>query len=324
MDCEPAVYEHAAYLIGRRPWEVSRDPDLLFEAHAEAFRRYRHRPVVVSIDIYNLEAEAYGAVLREPQATGIPAVDKPICRSAADLASLEPLDPAAGRIPMSIDVARRLAAHLPEADVRLPMAGPFSIASNLLGFETLLVEMLEHPDETADGLMHLARGQTRFCQAVRDAGLDIAFFESAAAPPLVSPALFRRIELPALKAVIERAAAVVGHPVPCVIGGDTAPILESILQTGTNYVICPIETDQAAFMAKIRDRLDVRVRINASPAIMARGSRDELRAEVERIHRLATGRKNVSMGTSALPYETPPENVLCVQELCRSLAPSNA
>ena len=45
----PSVYEHAAALIGETPWRVSRDPECLFRAHAEAFRRYRHSPVVVGI-----------------------------------------------------------------------------------------------------------------------------------------------------------------------------------------------------------------------------------------------------------------------------------
>jgi hypothetical protein len=70
MDFSPSVYEHAAFLIGRTPWEVSRDADLLFQAHAEAFRCYRHAPVVVGIDIYNLEAEAYGGVIERPRGTG--------------------------------------------------------------------------------------------------------------------------------------------------------------------------------------------------------------------------------------------------------------
>ena len=33
-----------------------------------------------------------------------------------------------------------------------------------------------------------------------------------------------------------------GHPVPCIIGGDTLPILDSILDTGTGYLICPQRT----------------------------------------------------------------------------------
>ncbi len=319
MDFTPAVYEHAAFLVGRTPWEVSRDANLLREAHAVAFRRYGHTPVVVGIDIYNLEAEAYGGTIEQPGGTGIPAVGRPVCRSAAELAAIEPFDPAVdGRIAMVIEVAGQLARELPEADVRVPLSGPFSIASNLLGFEALLCAVLEEPETAAAALERLVEGQERFCRAVHATGLDIAFFESAAAPPLLSPRQFRQIELPALKATIDRCASVVGHAVPCVIGGDTAPILDALLETGTRYVICPIETDQAAFMRAIWDRTEVRVRINTSSEVMVRGSHDDLRREFERIRNLTAGRENVCLGTGALPYEAPPENVLWLAELCRS------
>jgi uroporphyrinogen decarboxylase len=317
MDFTPAVYEHAAFLIDKTPWEASRDPELIFQGHRAAFEQYRHTPVVVGIDIYNLEAEAYGATIEPPRGTGIPAIERPILSSAAELKSLAPLDAERdGRIPMMIDVARRLAAAMPDADVRIPVSGPFSIASNLVGFETLLCDVLGDAENAAAGLMHLVEGQVRFAQVVREAGLDVAFFESAACPPLLSPAMFRQIELPALKAVMQGVAQVVGHPVPCIIGGNTAPILDDMLATGTGYVICPIETDQQAFMRIIWDRTDVRVRVNTSAQLMVSGTREQLREEVARIRRLVGDRPNVCVGTGAMPYETPPENVHYLAELC--------
>jgi len=320
MDFAPSVYEHAAFLLGRTPGEVSRDAELLFEANAEAFRRYGHAPVVVGIDIYNLEAEAYGAVIERPRGAGIPAVGRPVVSSAAGLCDLAAFDPnTAGRIPLAIDVAARLAREFPHADVRVPVSGPFSIASNLVGFETLLCDVLTRPDDVRAGLMHLVEGQVRFCRAIRGRGLDIALFESAAAPPLISPAQFRSVELDALKSILDRAAEVVGHPVPCIIGGDTAPILELMLETGSGYVICPIETDQRAFMKKIWDRTEVRVRVNTSAEVMVRGTWGQIRSEVDRIVALTAGRENVCLGTGALSYETPPENVLRVKEYCRRL-----
>jgi len=320
MDFSPSVYEHAAFLIGRTPWEVSRDADLLYEAHAEAYRRYRHSPVVVGIDIYNLEAEAYGGLIDKPTGVGIPAVEKPILRSAGELGALEPFDPpSAGRIPMVLEVARRLAADFSDADVRVPVSGPFSIAASLVGFETLLCDVLTQPDEAAAGLMRLVDGQIGFSHAINRAGLDVAFFESAAAPPLLSPEMFRRVELPALRSTIDGTASVMGHPIPCIIGGHTTPILPHILETGTKYVICPIETDQKAFMRAIWDRTDVRVRVNTSSEVMVRGTRDAIRAEVDRIVALTAGRANVCLGTGALPYEAPPENVLLVKAYCEGL-----
>jgi len=315
MDISPSVYEHAAAVIGRRPWEVSRDEELLYAAHAEAYRIYRHTPIMPGIDIYNLEAEAYGGVVENAGGIGIPAISKPSCKSASDLLDLKPLNPRAdGRIPMAIRVAARLAKAFPEAQVRVPVSGPFSIASNLVGFENLLYEVAVNPDEVARALMHLVAGQIAFAEEIKAQGVDVAFFESAACPPLLSPANFRRLELPALKAILGGMAEVLGHPVPCIIGGDTTPILEAMLETGTGYVVAPYETDQEAFLKKIWDRTDIRVRVNSDVEIISRGSWEQIQADADRIIRLVRGRSNVCLGTGALPYETPPENVLRLRD----------
>lgn len=318
MDLSPSVYEHAAAVIGRTPWEVSRDEELLYTAHAAAYRLYRHTPIMPGIDIYNLEAEAYGGVVEPAGGVGIPAIARPICASAADLLELEPLDPRSdGRIPMAIRVAARLAKEFPETQVRVPVSGPFSIASNLVGFEKLLVDVATRPDDVAKALMHLVAGQVAFAEAIKEHGLDVAFFESAACPPLLSPADFRRLELPALKAIMGKMAQVLGHPVPCIIGGDTTPILDAILETGTGYVVAPYETDQAAFMNKIWDRTEICVRVNTDVEIISRGTWDEIKADADRILALVRGRPNVCLGTGALPYETPPENVLRLRQYVR-------
>jgi uroporphyrinogen decarboxylase len=315
MDISPSVYEHAAAIIGRTPWDVSRDPELLYQAHAAAYRIYRHTPIMPGIDIYNLEAEAYGAEVQQPSGSGIPAINRPMCQAARELKALRPLNPRRdGRIPMCIRVAARLAREFPETQVRVPVSGPFSIASNLVGFQNLLCDVATVPDEVAEALMHLVEGQVAFAREIKEQGVDIAFFESAACPPLLSPAMFHRVELPALNAILKGMAEVLGHPVPCIIGGNTTPILDDILSTGTSYVVAPYETNQAAFMKKMWDRVDVRVRVNSGSEIISRGSWEQIRGDADRIIGLIRGRPNVCLGTGALPYETPPENVLKLRE----------
>jgi len=126
----PSVYEHAARVIGRNPWEVSRDAELLSTAHIEAFRLYNHRPVVVGIDIYNLEAEAYGSAVERPSGTGVPAISRHPYSTVKELISLEPFNPKTdGRVPMVIEAAMRVADECPGADVRVPLSGPFSLAT---------------------------------------------------------------------------------------------------------------------------------------------------------------------------------------------------
>jgi len=311
----PSVYEHAARIIGKSPWEVSRDARLLSKAHIEAYRLYRHRPIVVGIDIYNLEAEAYGAVVGRAAGNAIPAISEYPCSSVRELLNLEPFDPkTAGRIPMVIEAAQRVSDNCPDADVRIPLSGPFSLAANLAGFENLLCEIQTDPDLVAEALRHLVAGQVEFCKQVVRNGLDIAFFESAATPPLLSPQNFRQIELGALKEIMQKTAEVVGHPVPCIMGGDTLPILDDILQTGTGYVCCPAKTDQRKFMEKMRSHPDVTVRINMDARAITSKNFEDVEKEVDRVMALTDNRLNVCIGTGCLPFEAEPEVVLKTKE----------
>ena len=312
----PSVYEHAARFVGRSPWEVSRDPELLFAGHRAAYLEYRHRPIVVGIDIYNLEAEAYGARIAVPGDNGIPAIHEPLFATLEEALALPPFDPQRdGRIAMVIAVGRRLAHELPDADVRIPVAGPFSLAFNLRGITNLCEDVALRPEEVARWLMRLAENQAVFCRAVADAGLDVAFFESAASPPMLSPKQFHEVELPALKRILEIAADCVGHPVPCIMGGDTIRVLDDILATGTSYVVCNVETDQAAFVRRVaQTHPQVKVRVNMDPGIVAGRDRGALYREIDRILGLAARHANCLMGTGCLPLETPPENIRVIKE----------
>jgi uroporphyrinogen decarboxylase len=311
----PSVYEHAARVIGKDPWEVSRNGRLLSKAHIEAFRLYNHYPVVIGIDIYNLEAEAYGAVVDRPSGTGVPAISRHPYSKAKELISLEPFNPKTdGRIPMVIEAAGSVADECPGADVRVPLSGPFSLATNLMGFENLLCEIQTGPDLVADALEHLVAGQAEFCKEIVRQGLDIAFFESGAVPPLMSPDNFRDIELGPLKKVMEETSAIAGHPVPCIIGGDTLPILDYILQTGTGYVCCPAKTNQQKFMEVMRVHPEVTVRINMDPGPITSKNFSEVEKEVDRVLELANNREKVCIGTGCLPFETDPEAVLKTKE----------
>ena len=312
----PVVYEHAARFVGRSPWAVSRDPELMFEGHRRAYLEYRHQVIAVGIDIYNLEAEAYGATIENTGEYGIPAVHEPILKSLAEGTALKPYDPErAGRIAMLISVGQRLKREFPEADVRIPVAGPFSIAFNLRGISDLCEDIINEPEDAAKMLMRLAENQAVLCRAIARAGLDVAFFESAASPPILSPRQFHDIELPALRRVLQVSAECIGHPVPCIMGGDTYPIIDDILSTGTNYLVCNIETNQAAFVERVmRTHPHLKLRVNLDPGVVACHDPQRIYRGIDRVLTIAGGNANCVMGTGAMPLETPPENIRLIRD----------
>lgn len=316
----PVIYEHAARFVGRSPWEVSRDPELMFAAHRSAYLHYRQQVIAVTIDIYNLEAEAYGAKVTASTADAIPAIHEPLLRSLEEGLELKPFDPQRdGRVAMLLSVGQRLKREFPEADVRIPVGGPFSIAVNLRGINDLCLDAALSPEVLAKFLLRLAENQAVLCRAVAQAGLDVAFFESAAAPPMLSPKQFHELEMPALRRVLEIASECVGHPVPCIMGGNTYPVLDDILSTGTNYLVCNVETDQAAFVARVcQTHPHVTIRVNLDPGVVACDEPERIYRAIDRVLEIAHDRTNCVMGTGAMPLETPPENIALIRQYVSS------
>lgn len=319
MELRFKVFEHAAALIGRTPWEVSRDGELLYQAQSTAYRLYRHEPLIAAIDHYNLAPQAFGGIVARPDGNGVPAMPQPLLENASALMRLRPLDPHRdGRLPMIFDVAARLKLQFPEARVAVPVDGPFSIASVLVGFDQLLCDVADNPEAVRDALIHLVAGQVALTREAKARGLVVAFAESAAGPPLLSPALFRRVELPVLKTLLDRMSEIVGERVACLMGGDTVKILDALLETHPPYLVCPYETDQATFVRRLMDRPDVLVRVNLHAGIVARGTWDKLRAEADRALAIARARPNTVVGAGVLPYEANPENVARLRDYLAS------
>ena len=319
MKLHAVVLEHAAAFIGRTPWDVSRDADLLAAAQIAAYRVYGQQPITCGIDVYNVEAEAWGAQVETHDPLGAPVLGNPLFSDLGPILDLPTLDlERDGRLPMLLAAARKIAAELPDAPLRIPLAGPFSIAVALMGFETLLMEMLDNEEAVQKALQKLGEHQAHLCAQIAERGFQTTIYESGAAPPLVSPEMFSALVAPALIPILE-AGRKVGKPVACIIGGDIAPIVEKLLECRPAAVICPAETDQEQFMRKAANWPDIAVRMNLPAGLMASGDEAALQREIERLSPLARLHPLGSLGTGVLPYDSRPEAVLALSRFAESL-----
>ena len=106
---------------------------------------------------------------------------------------------------------------------------------------------------------------------------------------------------------------------PLILGGDTARILEDLLSTGTEYVICPAETDREAFMEVMTKYPSVTVRLNTPARLFASDDRDALQGSLVSLAKLARGRPATVLGSGVLPYDADPSMVRFAQEFARTL-----
>ena len=160
-------------------------------------------------------------------------------------------------------------------------------------------------------LLKLARNQVSVAAQIEEQGFGITFFESAAASPLLSPDMFRSLELPALLHIITEINSIYENKTPLIMGGDTAAIARDIAEAGAGFLICPAETDQQLFLEQLKG-LDVAVRINMDAAVLATGKMDEISEEINRIAALCESFPGTLLGTGVLPYDADPNLVTCL------------
>ncbi len=312
----PAIYEHKAALVGTTPSRLSRDPGLLERALLREAELYRADLLVVGCDVYNVEAEAAGCEVRFSETNDVPSIVTRVIDPGDDPARLRIPDPEKdGRMPVFLEAGRRVASILGrEIIVRGALSAPFSLAAELVGAERLLLALVDDPG-WVEGLLRRAAGIVKaYGRAFHERGLGVILFDSHAAPPLVPPRLYQEVVLPATASVISYFRTDLGIPlVPYIMGGDTARLLDLILATGSNNILCDFKADLASFVSRLAGK-PVLLRANIDPRFLLSASPEEIRVRTREV--LAVGRRHPGflLGTGILPYDILPEKVIAVRD----------
>ena len=312
----PAVYEHKAALIGVRPSEMCRDADLFEAAIIREVEVYDPDMLVVGCDVYNVEAEAAGCDVLYPDSTGVPAVRTRVLGPGDDVRALAAPNPAAsGRMPLHLEVGRRIQARFGrERLVRGALSAPFSMAAELVGPAELLMAMLDRPEWVGELLDYTAGVCKAYGRAFAGEGLGVILFDSHASPPMTYPEIYRRIILPPTAEVIRYFRSDLRVPlVPYIMGGDTTALLEDIIRTGTNNLLCDYRADLGRFVQRLRAE-PVLLRANISPSLLVGEPVEVIRSKVREVLAVGRGQPRFLMGTGILPYDIQPEKVLAVRE----------
>jgi hypothetical protein len=99
------------------------------------------------------------------------------------------------------------------------------------------------------------------------------------------------------------------------MGGNTFPILDDLLSTGTSYLACNVETNQAAFVQRVsQTHPHVKIRVTLDPGVVACAEPERIYRGIDHVLEIVGERTNCVMGTGAMPLETPPENIRLIRE----------
>jgi len=311
----PAVYEHKAALVGTTPSRMSRDAGLFERAILREAEVYRPDMLTVGCDVYNVEAEAAGCKVRFYDSNDVPSISERAVEVGEDIAKRRLPDPEKdGRMPVCLEAGERVERRFGrDMIIRGALSAPFSIACELAGDEAVLVAMVDNPAWVTGLIAYAARITEAYGRAFIRRGLGVILFDSHAAPPLVSPSLYRKLILPPTAAVIRALKNALEIPlVPYIIGGDTAGILDAIVETGTNNILCDFRADLGRFVDRLKN-LPLLVRANLDPRFLLTASGPDIQAKTREL--LAAGRRHPGfmLGTGILPYDLPPDKAIAVR-----------
>jgi Uroporphyrinogen-III decarboxylase len=317
----PAIYEHKAAFIGSTPSGISRDAGLLTKALLAEFEVIKPDALVVGVDVYNLEAEAAGCTVTfyEGDDTSIPGIkpDHHLIHVGDDLANAPVPNPLKdGRMPVNLAAARDVRRVLGDDYwIRGALSGPFSLAISLVGAEALFIACLEQPEWVRSCLAYAERVIREFARAYIDAGVELIVFDSQASPELLSPAMYEEFVQPVTAEFVAWAASQGVRDVPLIIGGNTTPIAEMLVQTGANNLLCDFTGDFDEWLA-VAGAAKRALRRNISPRFLETGTPQQIYDAA--VREVARGRDEAGfiMGTGVIAFGTPTENILAVKQAC--------
>lgn len=138
-------HEFSMRHMGENAWKFYSDPETFLYGALKTARDFGFDTPDLCWDAYNVEAEAIGCdIAKFDDLT--PAIDNtnPLVTCEKDLAKLKPLDLSAGRIPFAIDVST-LFREVTGEEPALVFCAPFTLASHVMTFEKLVLDMQDNP-----------------------------------------------------------------------------------------------------------------------------------------------------------------------------------
>ena len=322
----PSIYEHGAAVIGRTPAEVSCDAGLMADAAIEAWRAYQHDLVTVGINIYNIEAEAFGCrIQRDPTGPFIPGVVSHPLGGVEDMPDCDALPvPRPGpdnRLGLIAEAVRKVQAAIGEQVwVYACTGGPFSQAVELRGFNEFIIDAALNPRAVHRLMARTTQLAMEHADRLSREGVGVYLYESWATMPLIDPPLFEQFVVPYNRQVIDMIRQRDPTPPPAIVmGGNVSLLVGFFLDAHSGLVVCDFNAD----FDMIRSHTDgkgIMVRGCVDPKQIERGDWEKLQPAISTLARKARGMTNFLWGCGCVPYHTPARHVLRFKEMCLTAA----
>jgi MtaA/CmuA family methyltransferase len=302
---------HAAKIYGIKPWDYVLDSKKYAKAQVNCKNFYgydwvwSHQPFqgVSETEKKNAEFKDDHVMLKLDLGTeikiapgGPPQITSTAITKKEELANIEIPDP------YTDERMAPLRYMLAEEDfVCGVVRAPFTMASSYFyELEPFLIDLQR--DE--DFVFKLLDFSLEFCKEYAKAQIEngagaMYLVDSSASSSVISPDMYRKFALPYEKALVKEIDA----PTILHVCGDALYILDDMISTGIDCISLDEQTD----LVEVHEQYDIAILGNISPGLLVRGTKEEVRAECDKI--VALKEKVVLSSGCVIPGNAKVENV---------------
>ncbi|MCI5864089.1 MAG: hypothetical protein MR000_02525 [Cloacibacillus porcorum] len=290
----PFAGVHAGFLKGYTAKEVLTDSDKLYESLLEVHKLYTPDGMPVVFDL-QIEAEILGCELMWAKDNPPSVRTHPFEDEAKDPRSLTLPTPEDGRIPLVLDVMRRLKKAVGDDTALYGLTcGPLTLASHIRGSE-FFMDMCEEPEYVEALMDFCADVNIKMAEYYIDAGMDII----AIVDPLVSQVSSSHIEdmlSPAFIKIFDyiRSRGAISSFFVC---GNATSQIEEMCKTGPDSISVDENVDLVE-AKKITDRYNVVIggNIPLTTTMLFGNQKDNMKYVVDLIDRITLDKLIISPG----------------------------
>lgn len=315
VPCYPIVGLGGVAWFGVRPGDFLKSPETLASTILRYYETFSPDIVVLMTDLL-MEAEAIGTEVEFPEDTGIQ-VKKYGLADKADLSRLKVPDVKRdGRFPCYLEGLQRVMEVVKDSPVSANCVGPWTIAANLRGLDTLILDTFDDPGWVHELMRFTLEVVKEVTGAVKDVGAGLGFSEAACSCSVISPDIYRTFVKPYHIALVnhfkERRAGLTLH-----ICGRIEPIMEDLVEVG----VAGLSIDAVSPLEKMVEIAQKKVVVigNVDIRVLAKGTLEDVEKEVKRCIETAARHSGYILSTSCeVAPGTPIESVQHMMKVAKT------
>jgi uroporphyrinogen decarboxylase len=194
------------------------------------------------------------------------------------------------------------------------------MASELIGAEKFGLLTMDQPVFARKILDFCASMTVEFGRAFLRRGVEPIIFDSRATPAMASPRIFRSMVQPVYREFIfPELKAAGGRYLPLIIGGNTTPIIDDLIETGATQFLADhpaniVKWCQKALAARVP------VRANVDALLVNRGPASAVRRQAVEILKQFHNQPGFLLGCGVVAYDGDPEFAHAIRRVLDDLA----